>query len=141
MGFNVVADFVSGIFKPAVDLIDELHVSDEERMNAKAKLLDIEKDTINKAMDLEGKIIDAKKDIILAEANGKWYQRAWRPALMWTCIAIIINNFIFAPYLLAIFDWAVLLTIPSQLWTLLTIGVGGFIAGRSGEKVVSKWKE
>ena len=141
MGFNVIADFVSGIFKPAADLIDELHVSEEEKLHAKAKLLQIEKDTINKAMDLEGKVVDASKDIILAEASGKWYQRAWRPALMWACILIIVNNFIFAPYLLAIFEWAVVLEIPSQLWGLLTVGVGGFIMGRSGEKIVSKWKE
>ena len=141
MGFSVIADFVSGIFKPAVDLIDELHVSDEERMQAKAKLLQIEKDTINKAIDLEGKLVDAKKEIILAEANGVWYQRLWRPMLMYACITIIINNYIIAPYLQAIFDWSVVLDIPSQLWGLLTVGVGGFIMGRTGEKIVSKWKE
>ena len=141
MGFSVIADFVSGIFKPAVDLIDELHVSDEERLEAKSKLLSIEKDTINKAMELEGKVIDAGKEVILAEANGKWWQSAWRPALMWACIIIVINNYIFAPYLLAIFDWAVVLGIPEQLWTLLTIGIGGYIAGRSGEKIVNKWKK
>lgn len=141
MGFNVIADFISGIFKPAADLIDELHVSDEERMEAMAKLRKIETETMSKAMDLEGKVIDAGKEVILAEANGKWWQSAWRPALMWACIFIIVNNFIAAPYLLAVFGWSVVLEIPAQLWGLLTVGVGGYIAGRSGERIVKSWKK
>ena len=30
--------------------------------------------------------------------------------------------------------------IPEQMWTLLTIGLGGYIAGRSGEKMIKNWK-
>jgi hypothetical protein len=31
--------------------------------------------------------------------------------------------------------------LPRELWNLLQIGVGGYIVGRSGEKMVDKWKE
>jgi len=27
------------------------------------------------------------------------------------------------------------------MWNLLTIGVGGYIAGRSGEKIAENWKK
>ena len=67
----------------------------------------------------------AKSRIIQAEAESKhWLTATWRPALMWICIIVIANNYILAP-----------------VWNLLTIGVGGYIAGRSGEKIAQKWKE
>ena len=33
------------------------------------------------------------------------------------------------------------LELPEQLWSLLTLGVGGYIVGRSCEKTIDKWKE
>lgn len=138
---GIITDFIGSIFKPATELIDNLHTSEEEKLMLKAKMLEIEKETINKAVDLETKIVEAKKEIILAEANGSWVQRSWRPILMWVIIVIIANNFIFAPYLNAIFGWSVMLELPNALWSLLTVGVGGYVVGRSGEKIVTKWKE
>ena len=79
--------------------------------------------------------------IILAEANGKsWLQRNWRPILMLTIVAIIANNYIIAPYLGLFGLPAVVLDLPSELYTLMTIGVGGYIAGRSGEKIAKTMK-
>ena len=31
--------------------------------------------------------------------------------------------------------------LPSELWNLLTVGVGGYVIGRSTEKAVDKWKK
>ena len=35
------------------------------------------------------------------------------------------------------FGWAVagMESVPDRLWTLLTVGIGGYVAGRSGEKI------
>ena len=33
------------------------------------------------------------------------------------------------------------MVIPEQVWTLITIGLGGYVGGRSGEKMVKAWKE
>lgn len=142
MSFKLIADFVSGIFKPATDLVDELHVSDEERMNAKAKLLAIEKETLNKAVDLESQLLNAQKDIIIAEAGGGWLQKNWRPVLMWMIMFIIFHNFILVPYIKLVFPaFALELTLPNWMGNLLTMGVGGYVVGRSGEKIVTKWKK
>jgi hypothetical protein len=54
--------------------------------------------------------------------------------------AIVANNYILAPYLQAMFGWSVSLEMPEQLWNLLSIGIGGYIFGRSGEKAVKHWK-
>ena len=84
----------------------------------------------------------AASKIILAEAqSGSWLTSSWRPALMWICIIVIFNNFILMPFINIIFGTSLILDIPDPMWNLLTIGVGGYIAGRSGEKIAQKWKE
>tara|TARA_R100001377_G_scaffold55919_1_gene33206 strand:+ start:1337 stop:1744 length:408 start_codon:yes stop_codon:yes gene_type:complete len=84
----------------------------------------------------------AKSKIIEAEASSKhWLTATWRPALMWICIIVIANNYIIAPFSNAIFGTAISLDIPDQMWNLLTIGVGGYIAGRSGEKIAQNWTQ
>ena len=84
----------------------------------------------------------AASKIILAEAqSGSWLTSSWRPALMWICIIVIFNNFILMPFINIIFGTSLILAIPDPMWNLLTIGVGGYIAGRSGEKIAQKWME
>jgi hypothetical protein len=84
----------------------------------------------------------AKSKIIQAEASSKhWLTATWRPALMWICIIVIANNHIIAPFANAFFGTSIELNIPDQMWNLLTIGVGGYIAGRSGEKIAQNWTQ
>lgn len=83
----------------------------------------------------------AKKDVLLAELGGEsWLQRNWRPILMLCVVAIIVNNYILFPYLSLFTSKALLLDLPTDLWKLMKIGVGGYIVGRSGEKMVKGWK-
>lgn len=87
---------------------------------------------------LQAEELRAARDIIVAEAQGQsWLQRNWRPILMLVIVAIIANNYLIVPYL-SIFwpDKVAVLALPDSLYTLMTIGVGGYIAGRSGEKIV-----
>lgn len=79
--------------------------------------------------------------IIEAEANSMhWVTSTWRPALMYTIILIIANNFLFAPYIGIFFNIDLMLSLPSELWNLLTVGVGGYVVGRSAEKVAETWR-
>jgi hypothetical protein len=73
--------------------------------------------------------------IILAEASGAWLQRNWRPILMLTIVAIVANNYLIAPYLDAAFGFGMQLSLPDKLWTLMTVGVGGYVGSRGIEKV------
>lgn len=139
----VITSFVAGIIGPVAKLIDSLHTSDEEKLLLKAKLIEIEKETIAKAIDFESNLIDAKRDIIVSEAKGdSWIQRSWRPMLMMMITLVVANNFILFPYIELFFPGnAVMLELPSELYNLMSIGVGGYIFGRTGEKIVTKWKE
>ena len=86
--------------------------------------------------------MQAASKIILAEASsGSWLTNSWRPALMWICIIVIANNFIISPILELTLGTSLNLEIPEPMWNLLTIGVGGYICGRSAEKVATNWKK
>jgi hypothetical protein len=83
----------------------------------------------------------AKSKIVQAESSSKhWLTATWRPALMWICIIVIANNYIISPILNAILGTSLELTIPDPMWNLLTIGVSGYIVGRSGEKIAQNWQ-
>lgn len=86
-------------------------------------------------MGLQQSIVDAKASIIVAEAQGEsWIQRSWRPVTMLTFVFIIANNYIFVPYAVAFGLEVPMLEIPPGMWGLLTVGIGGYIGGRSYEK-------
>jgi len=93
-------------------------------------------------LDNNSKELQSAASIIQAEASSKhWLTATWRPALMWICIIVIFNNYILLPFANIIFGASVELSIPDPMWNLLTIGVGGYIAGRSGEKIAQNWKK
>ena len=119
--------FLSKIFsKGAKDIIDssgnvidKISTSDQEKMNAKNELSNIVFDSLNTLQN-------AQKEIILSETKGNWLQRSWRPLVMLTfTLLIVLGAFIEIPYL----------ENNSRFWTLLEIGLGGYVIGRSVEKV------
>jgi hypothetical protein len=81
-------------------------------------------------------------EIVLAEANSSsWLTSAWRPLLMMVIVAIIAFNYLLFPLVALFTGVAHSIFLPPELWNLLTIGVGGYVVGRSGEKMVEKWKK
>lgn len=79
--------------------------------------------------------IQEQASIIKAEATGhSWLQRNWRPLLMLVFVAIVANNYLIFPYLSLFTTKAVMLELPDKMWTLMVIGVGGYIGGRTVEK-------
>ena len=75
-------------------------------------------------------------EIIVAEAKGNWIQRSWRPILMLAFGFIVI----YVKFLAPLFD----LTIPeleNEFWNLLQIGIGGYVIGRTGEKMMKSYSD
>ena len=125
-----VPDFMKGLF----GIIDDCFTSDEEKAAAKLQLTAL-------MQEHEAKIIEAQRDVIVAEAKSEhWITSTWRPITMLVFTAIVANNFIIYPYLNLFFDTGVMLTLPPALWTLLKIGLGGYVVGRSAEKAIKTWK-
>lgn len=131
-----IIDTLGQIIRPVTSLIDGLTTTKEEKLKLKNALKQIELQAYEKMMDYETKLLTAQAGVVRSETRGEsWLQRNWRPMLMCTFIIIIFNNYVLAPYLKAIFGWSVMLDLPKHIWTAITVGMGGYIVGRSGEKI------
>ena len=111
----------------AIDKIDKSDEKLELQLKYKELLMGIE----GAYLDYEGKLLDHKSKIVESEAKGEsWLQRNWRPLLMCICMFIVFNNYVLVPY----FQLPVT-TLDEHIWTLMDLGVGGYVAGRSLEKI------
>ena len=82
---SAVMKLIGGLFEPAAKLIDELHTSDEERIDAKTRMLEAQTAVTMQVLDDEALLSQMKVAIVLAEAHGQsWIQRNWRPITMLT---------------------------------------------------------
>ncbi len=114
----------------------------------KDKAAEIERELNMQLMMNSASVEKAASDIILAEAKSEHYiTSSWRPLLMLTITAIVAWNFLFAPLIeLAVMlftgsEIPLAIELPEELWMLLTIGVGGYTLGRSGEKIANNLKK
>lgn len=109
----------------------------------KAKQSQAKKEILQVMYAAQAEEFKAKGAVLQAEIQGKsWMQRNWRPSLMFLFIVLIANNYILVPYLLSFGFSVVSLPLPDGMWNLLSIGIGGYIVGRSGEKMyASKFNE
>ena len=113
------------------DIIDNVSTTEEEKLEKRNELQVLVNELKMKVMDHEVEMAKQQASIIMAEANGKsWMQRNWRPVLMFVFMAMLVNNMILLPYIPGV----EVLEFPAQFWVLLTVGVGGYIGGRTYEK-------
>ena len=119
--------------KGVTDLVGQF-VEDKDKAN------ELETAIKNKLINLEQEVVRAQRDTIVAEANSQSFiARNWRPIMMLTFVFIIANNYILFPYVQLFGGTALELKIPEAMWGLLKIGVGGYVVGRSGEKMVESY--
>ena len=122
-------------------------------LNAVAPLAKILFNTVDKAVedkDLANKLkadlqtqmlqshtqeLTAAAKIIEAEAKAGWFASSWRPLLMYVLIFILVWNYVLGPVILFFFKASITITLPGDVWTLLQIGLGGYVVGRSAESV------
>ena len=79
--------------------------------------------------------LKAAAKVIEAEAKAGWFASSWRPLLMYVLIFILVWNYIFGPIVKFFFAAAITIELPGDVWTLLQIGLGGYVVGRSAESV------
>lgn len=132
--WNALIAPVAGLFTKALDIIDDV-VPDKDLANKLKAALQQEIMRIAHTEFIA--LLKAQAEIIMAEAKGGWLQRNWRPGLMAMFGAIIFNNYILYPYLALFMEKAPMMEIPPDMWSLLKIGVGGYVVGRSVEKTTA----
>lgn len=137
-----IAKILAGLFKPAADLVDELHTSKEEKAAMHLALQQVQESTVENLMDHVGQMAETQAKVIVAEANSdSWLAKNWRPLIMVGCFGVILEwNYVIAPIAQWIFGGTVpILPTPPELWGLLKLGLGGYVGLRSTEKIVDKW--
>lgn len=107
--------------------IDKIFPNKEEAEKLKAQI------TLE-AMKGDAKELDSATQIIIAEASGEsWLQRNWRPVLMLWFAGLVGAHWLgYTPSNLG--EETVLM-----LLSIVKVGIGGYVLGRSGEKMVKAY--
>lgn len=122
-----ILSFLGSIFQPLTDVVDKVHTSDAERLSLNVELTKLQNEITGKVLDYEKQLLQAQSEIIKAEAAGSsWLQRSWRPITMMTFLVLVIFDS---------FGWLKNPLAP-EAWTLLQLGLGGYVIGRSVEKSI-----
>lgn len=133
MGLEILNKlFSSGankILKTGGSIIDNLTTSDSEKSNAKKELTEVVLNSLNNLQN-------AQKEIILAEAKGSWLQRSWRPIVMLSFAFIVVYAYFIEPAFLNAVK-PINESLNENFWALLKLGLGGYVVGRSAEKIAT----
>ena len=121
-----ILGLIRDIFKPAVELVDELHTSEEEKLIQKAKTLDTYVKALDQGLNYELEALKQRAAIVEAEAKSEhWLTSTWRPITMLTFVALVVAD-----------QTGILhFRLAEDAWFLLQLGLGGYVVGRSAEKV------
>lgn len=116
---------IGQVFKPAADLIDEMHTSEDERLQQKSRLIEVQAAVIDQALEYEKQLLTKQADVIIAEAKSEsWIARNWRPITMLTFLTLVVGD-----------SLGILVNFNEEMFLLLEIGLGGYVVGRSAEKI------
>lgn len=117
-------DPVSAVLNIGGKLIDRLWPDPEQKAQAQLALLEL-------AQKGELAEFTARADIVKTEAASEHFLAAtWRPILMLTFGALIVARW---------FGWAAPELTEAEylkLWSIVELGLGGYVIGRSAEKIV-----
>jgi hypothetical protein len=124
----MIWNLIGTIGGKVLDIVDDV-VGDKDAAN-KLKF-QIQK----QLLESKGTELEAQAKIVLAEAQGSWLQRNWRPMLMVTFAGLVVAHW---------FGFTaenIPESVQNSLLNIVMVGVGGYVAGRSAEKVADKWKD
>jgi len=120
---GLIKAVLPSVFGTLDELIEDKDKRNELKTSINEKLLSLDESTIK-----------AQSGIITAEAQGEsWLQRNWRPITMLTFAGCVVAHWLgFTPENLT--EKEVL-----GLLDIVQIGLGGYVVGRSAEKIAKEW--
>lgn len=120
---KLIGKAVGDITVAVGNTLDQTLTSDEEKLSKKNELIEIITSKISE-------VISYQRDILVKELDGNGLQRNWRPIVMLAFAFIVVYRYFIAP----VFHLE-LIDMPEKFWDLLELGLGGYVIGRSVEKV------
>lgn len=120
---NLIGKAIGDITGAVGNALDANITNEEEKLAKKNELTEILTTKISE-------VIGFQRDILVTELNGNGLQRNWRPIVMLAFAFIVVYRYFIAP----VFHLE-LIDMPEKFWGLLELGMGGYVIGRSVEKV------
>ena len=136
--FSLITGAVQTVFGGVKDIILGHVKNDQDKIEAALQLGTLQLQLQEKLVEAGEQYVDAQKAIIVAEAqSASWLPRNIRPL----SLAVFLGIIIYQGVVVSIFHLPSVnfTSIPTQVWTLFTIGFGGYIVSRGVEKSVANW--
>lgn len=129
---DLLGNPLTEIMKGASDIIARFVADPNAKIQATQELAKLQEQYQEKLIDADVAWAKTQAESIEAETKSEsWMARNWRPILMLSFTYIIVHTFVFVP----LFSLKAV-EIPPDMWSLLKLGMGGYIIGRSAEKLV-----
>ncbi len=124
-----------GILGAVAPMVKTLFSTIDKTIDNKAEAEKIKQNIQQQLLSGQLKELEAQASIITAEAKGGWLQRNWRPMLMLTFAGLVVAHWFgfTAPNIPE--------SVQNSLLNIVLVGMGGYIVGRSGEKIMDKFKD
>ena len=124
-----------GILGAVAPMVKTLFSTIDKTIDNKAEAEKIKQNIQQQLLSGQLKELEAQASIITAEAKGGWLQRNWRPMLMLTFAGLVVAHWFgfTAPNIPE--------SVQNSLLNIVLVGMGGYIVGRSAEKIMDKYKE
>lgn len=133
MGIPIIGAIIEGV-KAIAGIVDSVTTTDDERLEKQVELDSLSNDLRVNLAKLEAEFAEVQSRVIIAETQSQsWLARNWRPITMMTFVVIIFHNYIISP----MFSMPLTPIVP-DMWALLKLGIGGYIGGRTVEKIAPK---
>ncbi len=120
---TILSSLTGNLGQTIKGILDKCITTDKERQEAQQK---IDETLTNYSQSLT----ESASEIMQTEAKGGMLQRNWRPVLMLMFGFIIIYEY----FISSIFNLPKS-NLPDRFWNLLEIGMGGYVIGRTAEKI------
>ena len=124
----MIWNLIGTIGGKVLDIVDDVVENKDEANRLKFQIQ-------RQLIETKSSELEAQAKIVLAEAQGSWLQRNWRPLLMVVFAGLVVAHW---------FGFTasnIPESVQNSLLNIVLVGVGGYVMGRSAEKVVSKWTQ
>ncbi len=124
----MIWNLIGTIGGKVLDIVDDVVEDKDEANRLKFQIQ-------RQLIETKSSELEAQAKIVLAEAQGSWLQRNWRPLLMVVFAGLVVAHW---------FGFTasnIPESVQNSLLNIVMVGVGGYVMGRSAEKVVGKWQQ
>ncbi len=124
MGLGILDIFKKDTIDSVGNVLDKVITNNGEKSQAKKELTEVVLNSLTRIAEVQG-------EVIMTEMKGSKLQRNWRPLMMLTFGLILVCKW---------FGWTdsnIEHELEIELMSIIKLGLGGYVVGRSVEKVAS----